>query len=66
MERRSWEKHARGGVDLKRLHGLQPSIRSLAEESTESRIRCIRTDRWITYAKAEASPIGVRGLSDFP
>lgn len=54
-------------MDLKRDYThLQPSIRSLAEESTESRIRRIRTDRWITYAKAEAALSGLEDLLTFP
>ncbi len=33
---------------------LQPATRPIAAEDAQSRIRRIRTDRWIAYARAEA------------
>lgn len=45
---------------------LHPSARSLADESTESRIRCIRTDRWIAYARAETTLVAIKDLLSFP
>jgi len=33
---------------------LQPATRPVAAEDAQSRIRRIRTDRWIGYARAEA------------
>src|SRR5262249_24491889 len=47
------------------LH-LQPTSRALAEESNEARIRRIRTDRWITYARAEAALGTMEDLLSFP
>ncbi len=45
---------------------LQPSVRTLAEQSAESRIRHIRADRWITYARAEAALSAMEELLSFP
>ena len=45
---------------------LHPSTRPLAEESTEARIRRIRTDRWIAYARAEAVLSALEDLLTFP
>src|SRR5882762_3588153 len=38
----------------------------MADESDESRIRRIRTDRWITYARAEAALVAMEDLLTFP
>jgi hypothetical protein len=45
---------------------LHASVRLLAEENTESRIRRIRTDRWITYGRAEAALAAMDDLLNFP
>ena len=45
---------------------LHSTIRPLAEEDNESRIRRIRTDRWITYRRAEAALIAMEDLLSFP
>jgi TniB protein len=45
---------------------LLASIRPLAEENNESRIRRIRTDRWITYGRAEAALAAMDDLLSFP
>lgn len=45
---------------------LHSTIRPLAEEDNESRIRRIRTDRWITYRRAEAALITMEDLLSFP
>jgi hypothetical protein len=45
---------------------LHASARPLAEESTELRIRRIRTDRWIAYARAEAALSAMEDLLSFP
>ena len=45
---------------------LHASIRPLAEENNESRIRRIRTDRWITYGRAEAALAAMDDLLNFP
>lgn len=47
------------------LH-LHPACRPLADESDELRIRRIRTDRWITYARAEAALSAMEDLLTFP
>lgn len=47
------------------LH-LFPATRSLADAGTECRIRRIRTDRWITYARAEAALRMMEDLLAFP
>ena len=56
--------HAPGGgvvvsAEYSHLHAV---TRPLAAESTESRIRRIRTDRWITYGRAEAA---LSGMGEF-
>ena len=50
-------------ADYSHLHG---SVRPLAEEADEARIRRIRTDRWITYARAEAALSAMAELLTFP
>lgn len=50
-------------LDCSHLHA---SIRPLAEENNESRIRRIRTDRWITYGRAEAALAAMDDLLSFP
>ena len=45
---------------------LHPACRPLADESDELRIRRIRTDRWITYARAEAALSAMEDLLTFP
>lgn len=45
---------------------LHASTRPLAEESAESRIRRIRTDRWITYHRAETALAAMEDLLTFP
>src|ERR1700723_631167 len=56
-----------GGVvvsgDYPHLHS---ATRPFAEESNESRIRRIRTDRWITYSRAEAALSAMEDLLTFP
>jgi len=50
-------------ADYSHLHS---ATRPLAEESNESRIRRIRTDRWITYSRAEAALSAMEDLLTFP
>lgn len=45
---------------------LHSATRPLADESAESRIRRIRTDRWITYSRAEAALGAMEDLLNFP
>ena len=45
---------------------LLPSTRPLADETDELRIRRIRTDRWITYARAEGALTAMEDLLTFP
>lgn len=45
---------------------LHPSVRHLADEDASSRIRRIRTDRWIGYARAEAVLAALEDLRSFP
>ena len=45
---------------------LHSAVRALAEEDNESRIRRIRTDRWITYDRAEAALAAMEDLLNFP
>jgi len=45
---------------------LHSTTRRYAEEDNESRIRRIRTDRWITYSKAEAALGAMEDLLTFP
>jgi len=50
-------------TDYAHLHAV---IRPFAEEDNESRIRRIRTDRWITYSRAEAVLAAMEDLLTFP
>jgi len=45
---------------------LHPSVRPLADEDQAARIRRIRTDRWIGYARAEAALGALDDLLSFP
>lgn len=45
---------------------LHSATRPLADESAQSRIRRIRTDRWITYSRAEAALGAMEDLLNFP
>ncbi|MGC2030304.1 MAG: TniB family NTP-binding protein [Steroidobacteraceae bacterium] len=45
---------------------LHSATRPFAEESSELRIRRIRTDRWITYGRAEAALCAMQDLLTFP
>lgn len=45
---------------------LHASLRSIADESAESRIRRIRTDRWVSYARAESALASMEDLLNFP
>lgn len=45
---------------------LHPSVRHLADEDASSRIRRIRTDRWIGYARAEVVLAALEDLLGFP
>jgi hypothetical protein len=45
---------------------LHPSMRLLAAEDNESRVRRIRAERWISYAKAEAALVACGDLLSFP
>jgi hypothetical protein len=45
---------------------LHSSIRPFADEDAPSRIRRIRTDRWIAYARAEAALAAMEDLLVFP
>lgn len=47
------------------LH-LHPLTRQFADEDAQSRIRRIRTDRWIGYARAEAVLAALEDLLSFP
>jgi type II secretory pathway predicted ATPase ExeA len=53
------------GMSEPYLH-LHASARPLGEESAELRIRRIRTDRWIAYARAEAALSAIEDLLSFP
>jgi type II secretory pathway predicted ATPase ExeA len=50
-------------ADYSHLHS---AIRPFAEEDNESRIRRIRTDRWITYSRAEVVLTAMEDLLTFP
>jgi hypothetical protein len=50
-------------ADYSHLHS---ATRPLAEENNDSRIRRIRTDRWITYSRAEAALCAMEDLLTFP
>jgi hypothetical protein len=45
---------------------LQPAARAWADEDNASRVRRIRTDRWIAYARAEAALTAIEDLLSFP
>ena len=45
---------------------LHPSTRPFADEDAQSRIRRIRTDRWIGYARAKAVLAALEDLLSFP
>lgn len=45
---------------------LHAATRPFAEENTQARIRRIRTDRWITYGRAEAALSVMEDLLSFP
>lgn len=45
---------------------LHDSVRALLEESDESRIRRIRADRWVGYARADAALSAFEVLLSFP
>ena len=45
---------------------LQPSARVWADEDDASRVRRIRTDRWIAYARAEAALAAIEDVLSFP
>jgi hypothetical protein len=45
---------------------LQPATRPFAAEDAQSRIRRIRTDRWIAYARAKAVLAALEDLLTFP
>jgi hypothetical protein len=45
---------------------LLPSAQALADAPDEARIRRIRTDRWIGYARAEAALAAIEELLSFP
>jgi len=45
---------------------LFPQIRALADAPAEVRIRRIRTERWIGYARAEAALSALEDLLSFP
>jgi type II secretory pathway predicted ATPase ExeA len=45
---------------------LYSAIRPFADEDNETRIRRIRTDRWITYSRAEAALTAMDDLLNFP
>jgi len=45
---------------------LHPSMRAIAEESNESRVHRIRSDRWVTYARAEGVLAAMEDLLTFP
>jgi Bacterial TniB protein len=45
---------------------LYSGIRPFADEDNETRIRRIRTDRWITYSRAEAALTAMEDLLSFP
>jgi type II secretory pathway predicted ATPase ExeA len=45
---------------------LQPAARAWADEDDACRVRRIRTDRWIAYARAEAALAAIEDLLSFP
>jgi type II secretory pathway predicted ATPase ExeA len=50
-------------TDYSHLHS---AVRPFADEDNETRIRRIRTDRWITYSRAEAALAAMEDLLNFP
>jgi hypothetical protein len=53
-------------VDVSDFSHLHAATRTIIDESPESRIRRIRTDRWITYARAEMALSAMEDLLTFP
>jgi hypothetical protein len=53
-------------VDVSEFSHLQPATRTVIDESPECRIRRIRTDRWITYNRAEVALSAMEDLLNFP
>jgi hypothetical protein len=45
---------------------LHTSIRGVADESAEARIRRIRADRWVSYGRAESALTSMEELLNFP
>jgi Bacterial TniB protein len=45
---------------------LHISLRKIADESGEARVRRIRTDRWVSYARAESALASMEDLLNFP
>jgi hypothetical protein len=45
---------------------LHPAAGLVADDSNESRIRRMRSDRWISYAKAEVALLAIEDLLTFP
>jgi len=45
---------------------LHASIRSVADDSADLRIRRIRNDRWVSYARAEVALSAMEDLLTFP
>lgn len=45
---------------------LHPSARAWADEDAPSRVRRIRTDRWIGYARAQAALAAIEDVLSFP
>ena len=45
---------------------LLPTVQALADAPDEARIRRIRTDRWLGYARAEAALTALEDLLSFP
>lgn len=45
---------------------LQPAARMWADEDSVSRVRRIRTDRWIAYARAETALAAIEDVLSFP
>jgi hypothetical protein len=50
-------------TDYSHLHS---AVRPFADEDNETRIHRIRTDRWITYSRAEAALAAMEDLLSFP
>lgn len=52
---------------MKGLHDhLHPSALAVIDEDQETRIRKIRTDRWIAYARAQTALAAIEDLLSFP